>query len=127
MAWKDTVAVGAGSVFATVLTVAFFFGIVIPIGQQLLNWLEFGTAPARDIYWLIADTSCPATSGQPLGVEGMDLCRTAPIEFTRWVGVDSILNFVCELHVAALTLVAITLFWAAALALAGAVGSTWEP
>ncbi len=77
--------------------------VVVVIFYQFLSWLQFGVVPDRDLYWATAEVKCAATDWQPRGWEGMDLCRPDYIQFTDWVGVDRIINYLFDLHIAIAT------------------------
>jgi hypothetical protein len=98
------------------LTVGGLF-VVKPLFDQIRSWLKEGRAPARDVYWFLADPVCAATAWRARGWQGMDLCRETYIHFTDWVGLDMILNYLCGFHVAIFGAVAAFILLVAAAAL----------
>jgi hypothetical protein len=80
-----------------------FFGlawVVVPLFQQIGSWLQFGAVPDRDLYWFLADSFCDRTGWVGQGWEGKDICRDPSNYETGWVGLDSIIDFVMNMHVA---------------------------
>ena len=95
-----------------VLTVAIaYVCIAKPIYDQALSWLRTGTFPSRDLHWAVAPVSCTATSFQPEGWHGMDLCREDYITFTGWIGLDQRLNFLFNMHIAIVTALCMIVMW----------------
>jgi hypothetical protein len=75
------------------ITLGFGYLLVVrPIFDQLYSGLKTGEFPSRDLHWAVAPVSCSATSYQPEGFRGMDVCREDYIYFTSWIGLDKILN-----------------------------------
>lgn len=94
---------------ATALAVgAVIFGLLIPflvLAIQGYSWLELGEVPEKDLYFLLAEPECEATNWQPRGWEGMEVCRQSYINFTDWVGVDKMLNYIFDLSLAVISMV----------------------
>lgn len=65
-------------------------GLALPLAAQALEWLQDGAASPRDGFWLYALSECGEGSCRPLFV--------AP---TDWLGVNRIINWIMDLHVAA--------------------------
>ena len=86
--------------------VGFIMFCVLYPYQQIVGWLKTGIFPPRDLYWSFADVSCAATGWKAQGFTGMDVCRVDHIEFTDWVGVNRIFNWVFDIHTGILFLVA---------------------
>lgn len=93
------------------LTTILMMMTIVPLSQQAKTWLKTGVIPPKDLYWYTADVKCAATNWQAKGWEGMDLCRPNYIHFTDWVGVDRIINFVFDLHVAVIAIVILAAAW----------------
>lgn len=99
--------------WGTTIVSIFLFAlwIVSPLFQQARAWLETGAAPPRDLYWALAPVRCEATDGVARGFDGMDACRKDFLQFTDWVGLNQIFNWVADLHVGILAAVGILLLW----------------
>lgn len=82
-----------------------------PLFDQAISWLKTGTIPERDLFWATADVRCAATGGQARGWDGMELCRPDSIHFTDWVGVNQVLNYAFDIHIAVVTFVGLAVFW----------------
>lgn len=96
---------GIGSMIAGVL------GIVVPLFEQGATWLRTGTVPSRDLYWATAPVRCEATRGLARGFDGMSLCRPDYIQFSEWVGLDQILNYIFDIHIGIITAATLCLGW----------------
>lgn len=100
-----TQALGFGS-----LIIAFLF-IIKPLLEQALSWLKTGIVPERDLFWATANVRCEATGYKAKGFEGMELCRPDYISFTDWVGIDRVINYIFDIHIALITGAGLVLFW----------------
>lgn len=76
-------------VYVIILTFLVIGGLALPLAAQALEWLQDGAASPRDGFWLYALSECSAGSCRPLFV--------APVD---WVGVNRIINWIMDLHVA---------------------------
>jgi len=95
--------------FATLIIAILF--ILKPLLDQALSWLKTGVVPERDLFWATADVRCEATGYQAKGFEGMELCRPDYIHFTDWVGIDRIINYVFDIHIALTTSACLAFLW----------------
>ena len=80
------------------LIIAFFWFLVAPVLQQFLIWLEVGSAPDRDGFWLVAPSDCPELTADLTGWKAKDACRNSLQTFTDMVGLNKIISFVMELN-----------------------------
>lgn len=95
--------------FATLIIAMLF--ILKPLFEQALSWLKTGIIPERDLFWATADVRCEATGYQAKGFEGMEICRPDYIHFTDWVGIDRIINYAFDIHIALTTSACLAFFW----------------
>jgi len=84
---------------------------IMPIFQQIMSWLKHGVIPERDLFWFIAEPKCYNTGWVAQGWKGMDLCRVENINFTGWVGVDKIINFIFDIHISILGLITLVVLF----------------
>jgi hypothetical protein len=96
---------------AALTWIAAWLFIVMPIFSQALSWLKVGIIPKRDLFWVTAGVKCEATGYKAKGFEGMDLCRPDYIHFSDWAGVDSIINYIFDVHIAVIMVICIAFFW----------------
>lgn len=73
--------------------------------EQTRHWLKYGRLPERDLHWLFADSGCAATSWKHIGFAGKDYCRPDYVQFTDWIGVNKVLNYVFDQNLLWLVLV----------------------
>lgn len=71
---------------------------------QAIVWLKNGVWPEVDLFFLTAPVSCAETNWEAKGFEGMRICTVRYHNFTEWVGVDKIINWVFDVHVSLLAL-----------------------
>ncbi|WP_041768278.1 hypothetical protein [Pseudovibrio sp. FO-BEG1] len=110
---EDAIEIGVYVLIIALVVFAVSF-IFLPIFDQAVSWLKTGTIPDRDLFWFTANVSCAATGGYARGWEGMDLCRPDSIYFTDWVGVNTILNYAFDVHIAIVAVIGATLvLWVA--------------
>ncbi|MFV1494901.1 hypothetical protein VW040_01095 [Phaeobacter sp. JH85H1] len=100
--------------YALALMFIVMVGLALPLAAQALEWLQDGAASPRDGFWLYALAECGEGSCRPLSV--------AP---TDWVGVNRIINWIMDLHVAAYIIVVGWIGYALALAWAESLGD-WK-
>lgn len=81
-------------VYVLALMFMVMVGLALPLAAQALEWLQDGAASPRDGFWLHALSECGEGSCRPLFV--------AP---TDWVGVNRIINWIMDQHVAAYIIV----------------------
>jgi hypothetical protein len=81
------------------IVIALLF-IVKPVFDQIYSWLQTWRAPIRDLHWAISPVACSMTAYQAEGWRGMDLCREDYIHFRGWIGLDEILNWIFDVHIA---------------------------
>lgn len=84
-------------VYVVVLALLFMVGIAGSLAAQAIEWLQVGMASPRDGFWLYALSDC-----------GSGSCRPDVLNATEWVGVNRIINWMLDLHVA---IYAIVLGW----------------
>ena len=103
---------GLGLAWMIGFIMGFIITCILPVFQQIKTWLKTGIFPEKDLYWFFADVSCAATNFQAAGFQGMDLCRPNYIEFTDWVGVNKIINWIFDLHIGVVfLLLSLFVFW----------------
>lgn len=91
----------------TVLGILSFVGLLIaavPSVNQAWVWLATGVAPQRDIFWLLSPSKCAQTGLNDLGWTGKDLCRVEMYHFTDMAGLDKLLHWAFDQHVAAIAI-----------------------
>jgi hypothetical protein len=76
-----------------------WFGIVLPLFDQISGWLKTGEMPTRDLIWAQSPRACEATNGVDIGFAGKDFCRRADYSVDGWVGVTQILNYLGHQHI----------------------------
>jgi hypothetical protein len=115
--WEDfLILVSQFGLWVYVLALGFMvmFGLAFPLAAQALEWLQDGVASPRDGFWLYTLSECGEGSCRPLFV--------AP---TDWVGVNRIINWIMELHVAVYSIVVGWIGYGLALAWAESLGG-WK-
>ena len=89
-------------------------GFVLPLAAQALEWLQNGVASPRDGFWLYGISQC-----------GEGWCRPQFVAPTDWVGVNRIINWLMDQHVAFYTLAVGWIGYGLALAWAESLGE-WK-
>lgn len=100
--------------YAVALGVAVMLGLAYPLGAQALEWLQDGVASPRDGFWLYALFEC-----------GEWWCRPGLVNPTDWVGVNRIINWFMDLHVAIYSVVIGWIGYGLALVWADSIGD-WK-
>jgi hypothetical protein len=102
--------------WAYVLALAFVVmgGLALPLAAQALEWLQDGAASPRDGFWLYALYDC-----------GEGWCRPEFVAPTGWVGVNRIINWIMDLHVAIYSVVIGWIGYGLALTWAESIGD-WK-
>ena len=75
--------------FTMVALLGLIGGTAIAFIGHALEWLQHGYLPPRDGFWLYALVEC-----------GESWCRPENLAPTDWVGVNRIINWIMDLHVA---------------------------
>ncbi|WP_209834297.1 hypothetical protein [Ruegeria sp. HKCCE3926] len=88
--------------------------VALPVMGQALEWLREGHVQPRDGFWLYALYEC-----------GESWCRPSYLTLTDWVGVNRIINWVLDLHVAIYAMVVATLGYGIAVAWADYIAN-WK-
>ena len=93
------------SIWGATGTFVVFFGIVDPS----LIWLGTGDFAERDLFWLFG-TGCDISIWFDIGSGAADACRVSSLFFTEAVGLNRILNWVCDLNITFLWFISFTIW-----------------